>query len=132
MKRILLFTLFIAVASAACKKSKKADLITPETLLGNWGQRLDANLLPITYIFRADSTFTKHSGGVVGTQHGTFKTNQADSTGRKIILQAIYTLHTTPPISFTDTLRIKITSSNQMEITTMSGGTSSYYRGTNN
>lgn len=132
MKRFLLFTLLIAAASSACKKSKKVDLITPETLLGTWGQSEVSNPLPITYIFRADSTFTKHSGGVVGTHKGTFKTEQTDSTGKKILLQAIYTIHTTPPKTYIDTLRIKIISSNQMEITTMGGGSSKYFRGSGN
>jgi len=110
MKRFLLFVLIAAAASSACKKTKK-DVITPETLQGTWQEQLplSSSALPISVIFRGDSTYTQHYGGFVGTLHGTYSTN---STGTNM-LQTVLTRNGGPK----DTFLIKIASSNRLVVT---------------
>lgn len=106
MKRFLLLVLLIAGASFACKKSKKADLITPETLLGVW-QKASVGI-----IFRADSTYTENHGGFVGSRYGTFSTHLTDSSAH--ILQTIVTWN---GYGTKDTFLIRIASSNRLVVT---------------
>jgi hypothetical protein len=125
MKRFLLFVLLVAGASSACKKSKKEAPVTPETLQGTWGEQLTtltSNPLPVYYIFRGDSTFTKHSGGFVGTQSGTYSTIPADSTGR-----ALQMIFTTRGVVW-DTLLVKIASANRLVITSKGGSPRDFLR----
>ncbi|WP_343305230.1 hypothetical protein AAHN97_27250 [Chitinophaga niabensis] len=106
MKRFLLFMLFIAVASFACKKSKKPDVITHETLLGTWVSG------SVGYIFRADSSYTENHGGFVGSRYGTFSTRFTDSSAH--IMQTIVTWRGN---GTKDTFVIRIASSNRLVVT---------------
>jgi len=112
MKRFLLFVLLIAGISA-CKKSKKADQITPDTLLGTWQEQLPvySSALPVNYIFRGDSTFTKHVGGFIGIEQGTYQTKPVGSTPGRILDVTLTGSITTPRAI------IEIKSSNQIVIT---------------
>ncbi|SIO40691.1 hypothetical protein [Chitinophaga niabensis] len=107
MKPLLLFMLVVAgVSCIACKKSKKADLVTPDTLLGVWQQA------SVGIIFRADSTYTENHGGFVGSKYGKFSTRITDSSAH--ILQTIVTWN---GYGTRDTFLIRIASSNRLVIT---------------
>lgn len=111
MKRILLFLLFIAVASTACKKPKKAQgPVTMNTLIGNWTDQLplSSSMIPDTYSFRTDGSWSNFAGMPM---QGTYEIN-AGSTVSRIDMTLRETGNPTPWRIY-----IEITSQDRMVVT---------------
>lgn len=106
MKRVLLFLVLIIAVSAACKKPKKNQAITVDTLIGNWQDQLplSSSMHPNTYSFKTDRSYTRFYGAT--TEQGTYQVTLTGTNAR--ILDVTFTAPGgTPPTTNT---RIEITS----------------------
>ncbi|MRG47761.1 hypothetical protein GFS24_21740 [Chitinophaga sp. SYP-B3965] len=116
MKKILYLTLAVIIL-ASCKKSKKEEIVTINSLIGTWQEQLSpvSSARSNGYIFRQDSTYTMVAGDFVGTVHGTFSAHAAGSGVRILDVTFSRAGGTTPPFT------IELKTHNQMIIS--SGGT---------